>query len=360
MIWIIHFAVVTILLISAIKSKKNNVFIYGAFLYSVFIFGQRWMTGEDFPNYLLYYLINFQGREFLYFYLQDLFIKLDLYFGIFVFLIYLATQYNFFKFIIKIKKNTLLMLYIYLLSEIYFVQLSQIRQLMAVSFFVNVCIYMYQNKKILAMINVLLAMGFHISTILVLPFLLIQIIKPKITRASAFFILMFFCLLPLINIKFILNFEIVNIYLGYIGSVFDTGLSIFHYFKYYIIVFMALFYFYNMKSKSFEKQDYLIIYYFLIYIALYGLGFKFALIFRVANYFKIYEIVFFIYFLDDIKIITRNLLKGVVSTIFLVFYLSVTIIDPYSISNYQFRLLRLNEDKTISQLYSEINNFHTR
>src|SRR5699024_5082993 len=108
--------------------------INSSFIYALFIFGQRWMTGTDFPNYLRYYLTGFQVREPIYKFIQNFLAEHNLYFGLLIFIVFAITLFNNYRFMVRIDRNVVLIIYIYLLSEIFFAQLSQVRQFIAISF----------------------------------------------------------------------------------------------------------------------------------------------------------------------------------------------------------------------------------
>lgn len=355
MIWVIHFLVTNILLLIAKKKKENRIFVYGTFLYVIFIFGQRWMTGEDFPNYLNYYILNFRGKEFLYFEFQNIFVKYKLSFSLFIFIIFFVTTFNFYRLMLKFNKNILVMIYIYLFTELFFIQMTQIRQLIAVSFFVNGYFFFINKSRVKGIIYIIIAYLFHASTLLVVPFLFFSF---KFDKKILLLLVTFCFLLPLVDIRFLLKLEVINIYIHYLGTQFDTTLSIFHYFRFYIIVAITIIYLYNIKINFNNTNEKIIINGVFVYIILYGLGFKFALIFRVANYFKIFETIFLAYYINDLRNFSQALVERTVIFVILVFYLGIALIDPYTITCYQFRHIELFEEMNSTQLRREINNFY--
>ena len=125
MIWIFHLTIITMLLLISKKIKKQKFFFYSSFLYSIFIFGQRWMTGTDYPNYLRYYLTDFQVSEPGYYYLQKILAENNLDFGLLIFIILFITLFNNYRFILQIDKNVEIILFLYLISEIFFAQMSK-------------------------------------------------------------------------------------------------------------------------------------------------------------------------------------------------------------------------------------------
>jgi len=362
MIWVVHFIVINLLLVISKIIKKDSIFIIGTFVYSVFTFGQRWMTGTDFPFYLEYYLTDHQNFEFGYRAIQNFLKSNDLYFGLLIFGIYTLTLYNYYRLITKItteNKTRVLLIYFLCFSELYFAQLSQIRNYLAVSFFVNALYWAYYKNKIKAVVNIIFGLAFHKSILFAVPFLfLIRLKFKKIT----YLILFIFCLvLPLINPTFI--FEIFDnlMYSGYVDSVFNQKLSGAHYVKYYFFLVLTIIYIYYLNypekdSKLSEKDSklYLIINSVLVYNIFYGLSMQFAPIFRFANYFKIFEIIFIIYLLDYLKIFTKRFWLNIIIPVLLVLYLLIAITDSYKISYYEFRPLRFTEDKSYDELRHEM------
>ncbi|AJD92252.1 hypothetical protein JMA_29350 [Jeotgalibacillus malaysiensis] len=355
MIWVIHFIVVHILLLISINIKNKKFFIVSTFIYSLFTFGQRWMTGEDFPGYLLYYIIGFKGPEFGYFSLQDFFADRNLYFGLLIFLIYFITLFNNYKFISKTTANTTLLIYLYMFVELYFMQMSQIRQFIAVSFFINAYFYFYHKNMIKGVIYILISITFHFSVLLVIPLLFI---KFKLSKKFVFYTLLTFVLLPLINIKFFINIIGIDMYSNYIESVYDTGLSIFHYFRYYLILSIAILFVYKLRGSITSKTDQMMIYGMLFYILFYGLSFNYAPVLRISYYFKIFEITFIVYYINNLYLNSYKFIKSLVIAVFLIFYLAIAYIDPYNITRYDFEPLKLYQDKSYMELRWEIEKFY--
>lgn len=355
MIWIIHFITINILLYISKRKKDDSFFIKSTFIYSIFVFGQRWMTGEDFPGYLLYYISGFTGKEVGYFALQNLFTSMDLYFGLFIFLIYSITVFNNYKFIKRINKNTVFMIYLYMFVELFFMQMSQIRQFIAVSFFIHSYFFAFERKYFRSILNLIIAISFHFSAVLIAPILFIRM---KLSKKLMFYFVISCCILPLINIKVIFNLGFINMYSHYIGSVYDTGLSFFHYVRYYGIIFIILIYIYNIKICVSSKMDKMILNGLLFYLIFYGLSFQFAPMMRVSYYLKVFEFVFIGYYLKDIKNFSPKLVKGTVVSMFLLFYVSIALIDPYNITRYDFKPLQLRENRSDSELRMEIYNFY--
>lgn len=356
MIWIIHFIVINFLYIISNIFKKEKFFIISIFIYSVFTFGQRWMTGEDFPGYLLYYIYNFKVSDGLaYFALQDIFYNSNIYFGNLIFTIYFINLFNNFRFLYKFEKNRKLLFYLYMFVELYFMQMSQIRQFIAISFFINAYYFSYGRHYVKMIINLILAVCFHYSAFIVSVFLFL---KPKLNRQYYLLGFLVCIILPFLNIKFLVNIGIFSKYAHYLGSAFDQNLSIYHYLKYYLILSFLIIYIININIQLFRTKDTLIFNGILIYLIFYGLSFKFAPVLRISNYFKIFELVFLIYYIKDLRKFSKNIVKSCVVGTLLVFYIAIAIIDPFNISRYKFKPLQLYQIIDIDEARSEIDNFY--
>lgn len=354
MIWIFHFIVVTLLLLITIKIKKEAFFIKASFLYAIFIFGQRWMTGTDFPYYLRYTLVNFHVKEPIYDMLQRIIMNYDLYFGLLVFLVFTLILFNYYRFIIKVDRHVILMLYLFLFAEIFFAQMSQLRQFVAISFFLNSYYYAFHKNNIKSAINILLAVGFHTSALFMVPFLFIRL---KLNRIKVLYLLLLSSILPLIDVSIILNIPIFSRYSHYLGSAFDTKLSIFHYFKFYALLGVVFLFAWYIKKYKDKPMDQMILNGLVFNMLLYSISFQFGLIIRFSFYLKIFEVIFLVYFLKELQEFSLKILKPVIVTFFLGIYAGLALTDPYNITRYEFRRLRFYEDKTEKQLYYEIDTF---
>lgn len=354
MIWIFHFVMISLLLIISKIIKKDEFFINSSFIYSLYIFGQRWMTGTDFPNYLEYTLLDFQVREPIYKMLQNFIVNNNLYFGILIFVIFAITLFNNFRFIVKIDRNVILIIYVYLLSEIFFAQLSQIRQFIAISFFINAYFNAYENKYGKSILNVLLGTGFHTSILFLVPLLFIKI---NVTRIKALYLLLVSAVLPLIDITLILRIPFFSRYSHYLESVYNVNLSVFHLMKFYALLLIVFIYICNLKKYRETSIDQMLLNGIVFNMLIYGLSFQFAPMIRINAFFKFFEFSFLIYYLKEIDNFSRIIKNTVVASFFLVNYLGVIYTDPYHITDYQIRHLRLREDKTVQQLWQEINDY---
>src|SRR5699024_2819145 len=127
------------------------------------------------PYYLRYVLIDFKVNEPIYDTLQQFITDYNLYFGLLIFTILFITLLNNYRFIIKVDRNVIFILYFYLLSEILFAQMSQLRQFVAVSFFLNRLYYSHLKKYLARIVNIMIRIGMHTSNTFMTPFLFVRI-----------------------------------------------------------------------------------------------------------------------------------------------------------------------------------------
>ena len=354
MIWIVHFSFVHMLAIFTKFIAKPKFFVNGIFLYSIFVFGQRWMTGEDYPGYLLYYLTQFDSGLSTFFWVQNYLSSIGLYFGFFVFLIYTLTLFNVFFVIKRINKNIFIMVFLFVFFEMYLIQMSQIRQQLAISFYLLAYLNSFRNNFFLAALFSLIAVSIHMSTIFVIPFLFIRV---KYSKALVYCSILLCCLFPLVDVKIIL--QVVNLgYGSYVGGVYDVQLNQLHMIRYFAVVFFGVFILLASKVDRSDPVQRMIIIGFFLYLFLYGLSFQFAPFLRVVYFFKFFEIVIFGYFLTDIVGPKRVVFWVGIYVLTMGIFLSAAILDPYNITGYQFRLLQLEETRSDSELKSEISNFY--
>ncbi|EKU92998.1 Uncharacterised protein [Alloiococcus otitis] len=354
MIWLFHISMITILLIVAKLFKKDNFFIYSSFIYAIFIFGQRWMTGTDFPFYLRYYLTDYDNVEPGYYFIQKILTEGNLYFGILIFIVFAITVYNIYRFISKINKHTVLMIFLFLISEIFFAQMSQIRQFLAVSFYMNSYYYAFQKQYLRSGLGIIAGLLFHDSIIFLVPFLLIHLNLDKI---KTIYLLILSGVLPLIDLTLLLKLPIFNRYSHYVGGQFDVDLSIFHYFRFYILLAIVLYFLWTIDRLGKGRVEQMILNGLVFNFLLYGMSFQFALFLRVSMYFKIFELVFLAYYFKQTKFVSNIIAVATVSFLFVGIYSGLGIVDPYSISDYQFRPIRIFENRSHDRLREEIDEF---
>lgn len=349
MIWIIHLAVI---ILSYLLSKNNwrKFFPFTLIIFTL-IYGQRWMVGTDFPNYLNFYLKRFERFEFFYFGIQNFFRDNNLSFGLFILLITFLTLFNFYKLIKKFEKKNLI-LSIFLISEIFFAAMSQIRQYLAISLIVNAIYYSYNNKYLRSLFFTIIAVFFHKSAIIVSP--LLFRIKPN--RMVYLILLISAFIFPLIDSTVLLR-SIMSIfdYDSYIGGVFDKQLSFSHYLRYYVTLILIIFYIFLYKYDSNDlNNDVLLINMVIIYIILYGLSIKFAPLYRVTRYLSLYEIIFFVELSGKLKYVnTRNVIS-IISLLYILIFIGIINSDSYNISDFEIEKVHIFEKRNNIQIRNEV------
>lgn len=355
MIWIIHFIIISFLLFVSKILKKDNFFVKSSFIYAVFVFGQRWMTGTDFPYYLQYYLVEFHGVEPFYYALQQFLVQYNLYFGILIFIIFFITLFNNYRFILKVNHQVILIIFFFLLSETFAAQMSQIRQFVAVSFFMNSYYYMFHNHYKKSFINILLGLMFHESIIFLVPFLFLRL---KLDKVRMLYLLILSAVLPLVDITPILQLPFFDRYSSYVDSVFNVNLSSFHYLKFYIILgVMILFVWYIDKININNRIEQMIVNGLIFNMIIYSMSFQFAIMLRLSMYFKIFEIIFLVYYYKRLSGFSAKTIKTAVVILLLGVFSGLALTDPYQVASYQFSPLRLRETRTHAQLRQEIRVF---
>src|SRR5699024_11035260 len=132
----------------------------------------------------------------------------------------------------------------------------------------------------------------------------------------------------------------------------------FHLLKFYLLFVIIFVFIWSLKEYKKTSMDQMILNGIIINMLLYGLSFQFAPLLRVEFYFKIFEFIFLVYYIKDIKYHSLILLKTVVISFFLVVYTGLFLTDPFNITRYEFRPLRITETKTDEELFYEINTFY--
>ena len=74
-------------------------------------------------------------------------------------------------------------------------------------------------------------------------------------------------------------------------------------------------------------------------------------------FFQVFEIVFLVYYANKLRNLPEAINKKLVYAMFLGIFGLASLIDSYQVANYQFRTLRLYEDRPVEELNREIYNF---
>lgn len=348
MFWFFYY---TVFLYFLFLVKNYNRFHGVLFFVMIFFLGQRWMTGEDFPGYLLYYLIDFKGVDFGFFLLQDFFKFNNFSFSLFVLFLYILTLGLTYKFIGKFEYSALIFV-LFSITELSFIQLSQLKQSLAIPLFLFSFYYFYHKKIFLGLLFIILSSSVHVASLFLIPFLFIRVpLKNKQLK----FILFAICLMPLINITSFIPPSLFFKFGHYLNSDYNQSLSFFHYIKFYGVV--TLFYFlYNSNKQELLINNKIMLSGFIIYLALYSLSFQFAPFMRLSYFFRIFEVITLVNLAKNSNY--RYIFGYVVIPFYSVAFLAIGLLDPYNVSRYSFEPVSIYEQKTESQLHLEIDQFY--
>lgn len=351
MLYLYNFIFLTFFLILCeLKILKKNWYKNIVTLYFIFIFGQRWAAGIDFYGYLKYYIIGFK-TEIGYRIIQNYLSENNIYFGILIFFIYLFTTLISIWFLRKFFKSNYI-IYIFFLSEYHIMSINALRNYIAINFFlISIYNLFFYKRKIKCILYLVIGSLFHKVILIIIPFLIFFNDNVEIRKRinTLFKILLF--ILPILPFYQILKLigPYIPRYASYIGSVYDIPLSLLNIFRYYgILVFYT--YFYDEKIK--ERNFIFINRGMLIFIFLMGLATNFALIHRIAYFFKIFEVLYFSYFFIKNKhYYKKNLILG----FFILNYLVLSYKDMGVLKYYELKILHLKNYKTFEEYREEVN-----
>lgn len=354
MIYYIHFIVILFLYLGV---KSSKIFYRVVYFYSIFIFGQRWFSGEDFIGYIRLFL-NKNKVELGYQLFNNFISENHLDFGIIIFVMYSVTLFLFIKTISSFSNRDRMSLLLFCLFEIYFMPMSQMRQFFSIGIFIF-CLS-FEKKYLLKGLLILLGVSIHKSLIIVLPFFLIPYKKIKFKKVTILIILIILIVFPYIDIKLFLN-NINFIYSGYLDQSFAEPLSIFTLIRFYMSICMGIICITFSSNNKIEEKS-MIINLFLTYLFLISISFNFGILVRVSFYFRIFEILFIVLLFKKLKL-GRDLKRLILSTLTVIIYMTLVIKDPYSIKPYQFRSLRIYDKdnyKSLTKEYQDTNNERRR
>jgi hypothetical protein len=317
----------------------------------IFFMGQRWMTGEDFPGYLLYYIIGFSGVDFGFFMLQDFFSSNDFSFSLFILFTYSITLILTYKFI-NIFKYAPIVFVMFAITELSFIQLSQIKQALAIPFFLFSFYFFYIKRRVLGGIFILLSSSIHVASFFLLPFLFIRVSGQKNLLSLMLIVI---CFLPLINVTAVIPSALFFKFAHYLNGEYNQSLSVFHYFKFYGVV--LLFYFlYQSNPRLLLRNNRLMLSGFVIYLFLYSLSFQFAPFMRLSYFFRIFEVIVLVNLAMTSNI--RRCFIYIVFPFYSLSFLAICTLDPYNVSRYSLEPVKIYENRTESELRSEIDQFY--
>lgn len=355
-IYVLHFFSVSALYVICLIFKKFS-FKFALFGYSLVVFGQRWGVGVDFTGYL-YYFFSKRKTEVIYYFFQNLFMDNKLSFSLFIFFITFVQIYIFLKFIRNVLKNNKkiinIVLYLYSINIIYFIQFSQLRQFLAINFLLLSYYYFYFDKtRMKIIIFFIIAFFCHYSIIIGILF---YITKKKFFLKLRDYLIGIIFFIPFINFEEILfflgkNLPIINNYINsYFNGYFDQQSSRLHYI--FFLVFYILFcwmYFFRIKKKNINLLDNFLINGTVFYLLFCSLSTRNTLFIRIGYFFKSFELIFPMYFFYKFKFLKN---------IFIIGYIFIFIVlankDTFGIKNYEFHKITIREKLTINEAKKEI------
>ena len=328
------------------KRWYKNIVIF----YFIFIFGQRWSAGVDFFGYLKYYLIHFPS-EIGYRTIERFFFYNNIYFGLLIFLIYLFTTLGSLWFLRKFTASNYA-IYFFFLSEYHIMSINPLRTYIAINFFLIALYKLYFNKKkISALLFIILGSLFHKIIIFTLPFFLFIIFLEKVIKKKKLILWLILFIIPIIPSSQLLKLMVVFIpvkYLDYIGSVYDVPLSILNIARYYIIL---IFYIYlypkKIKNEKFSFIDKMI----LTFILITSLSVSFAPLHRIAYFFKMFELLYFIYIFERSEKIYKKIF---ILIFFIMNYFFISYKDMGVLRDYKLEYPTFKNQKSMQEYFKEV------
>lgn len=352
LIYFYNFIVLALFLILTKIKLISKCYFYIVTLYFIFIFGQRWGAGVDFYGYLYGYIYKLP-YELGYRTIQNFFSNRNINYGILIFIIYLFTTTVSLLFLRKITKSNIA-IFIFFISEYHIMSINPLRNYIGINFFLLGLYYLFfRKKKLMTILCFLFGSLFHASiffAIFFLPFFYINIENKRK------FILIFLFLLPIIDLREILKwlsyYFYSKYYIYYFGTVYDKSLSILNILRYYFFVIIYTI-FCNFKIKKGQKEFFLekglLIFLFLI-----GISVNFGPFHRIAYYYKIFEILYFVKFFNYKK---HKLKKYFIVTFFIINYIFIAYKDMGVLFDYKIKILQLKRDKNNKEYLLEEKEF---
>src|SRR5699024_4807792 len=127
-----------------------------------------------------------------------------------------------------------------------------------------------------------------------------------------------------LDVTLLLRLPFFSRYAHYIESRFNVNLSVFHLFKFYILLFIVFIFIWNLKKYRNTPIDQMILNGIIFSMLIYSLSFQFAPMIRINSFFKVFVFIFLVYYLYEIdyfsNIFYKNVVISFVIFIFLVLY----------------------------------------
>jgi len=294
----------------------------------VFIAGFRSGIGTDYENYRgIYQSLSVETYPYLelgYKYITLFFRNIGLPYEFSVFVFSFITNVLMYKFIKKHSVDPMASLLLYVLLNYYFIAFNAVRQMLAISIFLNGIDYIWQRRYIRFLMMLLLASFFHYT-------ILIAVIYP-LFKTKRRYIFLIFWFISLIFIIVPIQTIIIKIipgsfrYAGYFTSRFferTSQLSVFKLFIPNIFVLLAFYYHKPFKIKNDRFWFNLFIFSICVANASHGIN----ILLRLNYVFQISEIIFYPLFISKIKLTQRTSFAYFSVTYFSLFYVFTVIIQ---------------------------------
>lgn len=223
-----------------VKFKLTRVDFF-VVLFMVLVYGFRYDVGADFISYQVsYYSTSITSDEIIYSFLENLFLNLG--FDFFIFNIFLGIILFLGLYILSklFSVNFIIVMILFVITDQLFVSFNLARNSLASMFIIFAMYFAYKGKYLIYVLFNLIAIGFHTSAIIFMPFFLIA--KKRLNLFHASILLIIGAILyhiDIIHFPAIINLIPIQ-YQHYIGSKYDVntnpGLGV----LFYVIVALIL------------------------------------------------------------------------------------------------------------------------
>jgi hypothetical protein len=312
-----------------LSNLKDKIFQVIFVVFLILLVGLRYNVGTDWYEYeALYYQLNYQNLVqsklgFLFSLVLVLFKSIGLNFIAFSFVLFSVSLLLFERTINSFSKNYFFSFFLYLNTVFLIFHINGIRQGLALSIIFYSIKYIFNNKKNKFLFSVLFASFFHLSAILFLPIYWLKKIEITKSRLFAIFII---CLLTIHFNPFSVLVENIAVYLNIKNVVYYINNELFNPINLFdiqvlsrLIVFLIILLFF----KNIKKNPYLFILfkiYLLGFITYSFFSFNQDISYRLAFYFKMFEIILLPNVAFEIK--DQHNKYAFISIIFLIYVLT--------------------------------------
>lgn len=248
-------------------------------------------------------------------------------------------------------------IFLFFLSEYHIMSLNPLRTYIAINIFLIGIYYIeLNNRKILGSIIMLLGVLFHFLAIGgIIVYLIFKLFKVLRVKKIINYILLLLPLIDFTPVLHIMTRVFLPMYLRYFGSYFDQPLSLLNIIRYYVIVllFLILKKYLNFK----DGKEKIILQGMYIFLLLMGMAAHFGELHRVAYFYKIFELIFFVYILEKKKLEKKKYLKNLIVIVFLINYIGIFYVDMGALRFMEIRKIHIFNKKNNSYYLEEIKNY---